>query len=275
MPIDDTLRKKIISTAYGEARGDTAEGKANFMSSLLRRFDDFPTGAYPHFDSYDKMLEGEYYAIPDAVEGKNEGYLEAMNYFAGTGEIAAPKDQAAMKELMQLYRGMLRGTVPIKDVQFIIEKDKVGKNPWLKNTVPVGSYVDSQNIAKNLYSLPMESWETQAVNDPLVREWWKQLNEKYPQNEPLLSHLRESRDYDYGRAYRGGIRPGLDEESGELHWKDILGEPTAENVMKSGEHKTVQYAIDELPFQEAFKFARENNKKEFVWRGNRYTTKVK
>jgi hypothetical protein len=82
-----------------------------------------------------------------------------------------------------------------------------------------------------------------ALRDPRVKQWISQFN--LPKGTNLKAWLADPRhQYDYKTAIAQGLRPALDEESGQLHWPDM--DATGVRPLKSRDHPSYRYTLQDL-----------------------------
>jgi len=112
-----------IAVVHGEMRNQPDEAKINAISSILNRRNNFNTH-WSFRKTWDNMLRQEYHAIRDSESGKNIGYQEAMNSLTKGTAFKDKKDENDFKRTMQLWNGVMRGTIKPTEAQFYYTKEE-------------------------------------------------------------------------------------------------------------------------------------------------------
>jgi hypothetical protein len=68
------------------------------------------------------MLKKEYYAVRDSASGANSGYGEAINYITQKKPFKSEVDENDFKRTLQLFNGVIKGTIPRRETQFYFNK---------------------------------------------------------------------------------------------------------------------------------------------------------
>lgn len=84
------------------------------------------------------------------------------------------------------------------------------------------------------------------MTDPKIQAWMAQFGRN--KDNTTLNQMRRwlndpRQNYDYRRAILHGLRPGLDPESGTLHWPDV---DTAGQPLKGHAHGSYRYTLNDL-----------------------------
>lgn len=105
----------VLATAYGEGANQPPEAQKEILSSILNRAESGKKEFGADTGSIINVLQTGY----KSAQHQSPKYMEAMNQ-----SFKNPEDENAFKQIVSIFSGMMKGTIPRTSSQFILtDKD--------------------------------------------------------------------------------------------------------------------------------------------------------